>query len=165
MHEAIPFVVLALGVIVIAAFFVKESKRRGTQKGVDRFNKLLPEGYNFKYYNDFTGYAINAKERKVLLYSGEGRIYAKYDISDIRNVERIWETPGKSVLVGKATIASTIQNSHMNVKQREAAYENSGLYVFVKDVNRPRWHVKFENEQDLLKSYEIFCQAIEGNLS
>lgn len=132
-----------------------------THKGYDNFYASLPENYGHKYFNDNTGYAINVLEHKVYLYSGSPKVYS---IADIRNVERVWQTPGQVRTVGNSSISSTLQTHGHNVSLERQAYDESGLFISVADIEKPRYQIKFISESDLLRSYEVFLQAMEGKL-
>jgi len=129
--------------------------------GYDNFCRLIPKDFTYKYYNDYTGYAINIEKKQIFLYDTE---YKTYDFSSVRNIERRWNTPGKHTLIGKSSVGDQLQVSRLNYGEEKNAYDSSGLFVYVADIKIPMWRIKFVSESSLLKSYEIVLQAIEGVL-
>jgi|GEM_PF-4829461 len=152
---------LLLGGLMWGAEALFGKPKKVTYKGYDKFYASLPGTYGYIYFNDNTGYAINMLENKIYLYSGSSKIY---DISDIRDVKRVWQIPGKVTQIGKSTISSTLQTHGHNVNLEKEAYNQSGLFISVADIEKPQYHIKFVSESDLLRSYEIFLQAMEGKL-
>ena len=48
--------------------------------------------------------------------------------------------------------------------ERRKAFDQSGIFVQVADIERPVWQVKFSDEKLLKKNVEILTQYFEGTL-
>ena len=130
--------------------------------GVVSFDNVLPSGFGYKYYNDNSGFAFNFDELSVLLFN-KGK-YKIYNFTQIRNVERKWIEPGKHRVIG-GSLGHAAQARRINHKESIAAYNDSGLFISMIDIDDPMWQVKFVNETDLYRAFEIFSQAMDGAYS
>lgn len=126
------------------------------------FAAEVGSGYGYHYFFDNTGYAINMNEKTVAI-STKG-VLKIYPVSDIRKIERVMVTPQEIILTGKHSIGDHARIGHQNDKYAREAYDDSGLFIHVADIDTPVINIKFIDEKLLEKSYEIFNQAMEGRL-
>ena len=87
---------------------------------------------------------------------------AKISWDQIRSYE--WNIPGKvtyraSGFVDQSTTAMA------NAAERTQALRDSGFFIDVIDINKPRWQFMSNDEKVLTKWMEIFRQIKEGTLA
>ena len=131
-------------------------------RGASSFHDELSQNFVYIYYHDGTGYAFDVLD-KIVAFAQNGNVF-KYSISKIRDISRNWVKAGKTVIYGEQSLGTELKVSRDNAKSARHAYEETGLFVSIADIDNPMIHIKFVNEKDLLRAYEIFSQAIEGTL-
>lgn len=119
--------------------------------------KLIPENFSYPYYLDHTGIGFDIHNNQVYLI--DGNITKTYNINNIR--EYSYSYGGETVFYGGKMLESVARNA----REKKIAYDNSGLFIDVADINHPRWQIKFSDEKTLLKYYEILRQFCEVNLT
>ncbi|WP_315836140.1 hypothetical protein [Bradyrhizobium prioriisuperbiae] len=79
---------------------------------------------------------------------------------------RSWtiQAPGADRVVGVGMTAAMTAASH-NIEAAAKAHEASGLFVFVADVNHPKWQFRTADTTILRKWNEILTQRNEGLLA
>ncbi|WP_043601320.1 DUF4755 domain-containing protein [Solidesulfovibrio magneticus] len=164
--SATGFVVI-FGLIVLFGILLKRLSEIKIPKTADpeKFRShyhTLPTGFGYFHYFDRTGYAINITEKQILLILND--IPLQYPISAIREVKKLWVTPGKTIVHGKKDLSTSVSVSAHNARMARDAYDDSGLFLHLADINLPTVNIKFANPASLDRSYEIFLQAMEGVL-
>lgn len=105
-------------------------------------------------YSD-TGIAVNNTNQSIFLVVGEHR--KLYNYEDVRGWRYVYADDD-----GGSGASMAYQ---MGVQDRNA--EESGLFVQVKDVNMPEWHIKFaynaETKKELKRWMEILRQSINND--
>lgn len=147
--------------------YVKAIKRINNSVGRINMDSWLTSvsSYPDQYAWDGSGIAINPRSNEIRLamhMNGE-LIDRTYPLEDIR--EYSYEMPGSIVVVGNAGAQGLGTMVGSGIK----AIENTGLYLTVKDINYPKWFIKFKTlnvkdkktEQELASWMEILRQAFE----
>lgn len=124
-------------------------KRMAGSKYRRKFEQAISENGGSKYadYSDLSGIAISNDGRLVLSNMANTRSYSR---ADIRSYE--WKTfeAGISGRKGFATLAQ---------EQRQHD-DGNGLFLFVKDVENPVWHIRFKRKPMMDKWFEILNQTL-----
>lgn len=61
-------------------------------------------------------------------------------------------------------VSDKLNQIKFNSEFQKRAYDQSGLFISLADVNNPVAQVKFRTEQDLDIAYEVFSQFLEGSV-
>ena len=122
----------------------------------------LPPEFGYHYFFDNTGYAINMNEKSFIVRWRN--MTKRYPITELREIKKNWVTAEKTVILGKNDFGTAVGVSNLNAKRERDAYDESGLFLHVADINTPILHIKFSDKALLDRSYEIFLQAMEGRL-
>lgn len=151
-------------------------------KAVDQIGRVNMDSWlasvadcKYKYAWDGSGIAIDIKNSKIYLTSrfnrqSTAKMYSLYDVR-----EWGYEIPGfstqKSGMViggglGNAShnIGASIGDGITNMANISNARENTGLWLKVKDIDFPKWFIKFKTdnktENELTRWMEILQQSI-----
>jgi len=155
------FVIIALSLYLFA-------KRNPKTSDADEggFKSSLPEGYGYPYDFDNTGYALNVKEKKILILSNG--IHYIFGLEKIRGFssrqEEASQFHGYLAAPGLITMGSGLAIMNYNAQKRKQAYENSGIFIKTSDIDAPVLQIKFGSESDMNRSLEILQQFIDGTL-
>lgn len=157
----ISFFTFPIGFLV----YLVMSKRKGgaeSAKSSVSFFKDLGEQFKYHYYYKGSGYSISVKGKQfAVCQDGAAKVY---DTSKIREIERSWVTPGQTRVHGSVGLTTALSVASANMRDANVARSQSGLFITVADIDNPQWRIKFANKNELLRSYEIFNQAMEGIL-
>lgn len=104
---------------------------------------------------DGTGIAIN-RGAKTLTLMVNG-FYKTYPFSDLREWETKKERAGEVVGVG---LNAGVAAMGANARAAKHASANTGLFVFVKDVDNPRWRIAMKDEGIQARWMEILRQEV-----
>lgn len=129
---------------------------------IGRFQGTLPEGYGYPYLLDGTGYAINVKEGKILTVSNRGRHIFERD--KIREFSYVMNGAEKFYAVGNVHLRDRAEIAHKNRALKKAAYQQSGIFLKVADIDIPEIQIKYSSEFDMNRSVEILQQFLDGTL-
>ena len=121
-------------------------KSAGIQKGVD-----------YEHWQPNSGIAINRRAKTLSLC--ETGVWKTYAFADVRNWETISATAGRVPAYTGSLVGQTAALSDVVGANRRAAAE-SGLFVEVRDVERPRWHVMMADRNLQARWMEILRQEI-----
>lgn len=108
----------------------------------------------YRHFYGGSGLALDPQKREVHLYANSR--YRVYPYSSVRGWERNHVEAG-------AVVNGGLQGAALNMQQGLAARKASGFFVTVKDVDHPRWHIRFSKPQikrELPRWMEIFEQQI-----
>jgi hypothetical protein len=107
-----------------------------------------------------TSIALFPKASKIFLTDGNFR--QVYEFAHLRQWRKHWVTGGKESYEGNGPVGRVyLRNRKTEAKNRA----ESGLFIDVRDVNRPIWRVAFGSEHDLNRWFEIMQQVLnEGPL-
>lgn len=134
----------AIVVFTLLMAHIKADKNAFFQK----VEKLGPSKY--QDYNNSTGIAVTTNHKLVLL---AGQQLKAYDFRDVRQ----WRV---SLQNGGIVLGGGINGAVLNGIEAKRAANNTGLFVSVRDIENPEWHIKFMNKAMLNKWYEILQQEI-----
>jgi hypothetical protein len=120
--------------------------------GRDRFEQVASEfGATQRWWGERTGIALSSKNSKVVLAS-DGTLKT-YDFSDIRAWRSSLDT--SFVVAGTGAAAAGAQ---VGMGLRRMA--NTGVFVTVKDIDHPEWHVRIRKNLELNRWYELMTQVV-----
>lgn len=121
----------------------------------------VPDGFKYVHSHDGTSFAVNPVDRKVFLSFGGHTKIISYE--DIRSYEWKWQTPTK-YKVTSTTLTGASQQVAANRSLKRQAYEQSGLFISIADIDTPRVQIRFYDENTLMRYFEILNQISEGRL-
>ena len=129
---------------------------------IDRYKATLPEGYGYPYFLDGTGYGVNVKENKLLITSN-GRQHI-YGLDEVRGFKYSMNGADQIYLTGKHGVSSHINTGLKNRSLKKEAFNSSGIFVEVADIDTPVLQIKYSSEVDMRRSVEILQQFLDGTL-
>lgn len=129
--------------IILGFIFIKFSSNKDNEARKENWLNQFPAA-KFKSFNDNTGIAID--DKKIHLYE-EG--YTKsYLLSDVRSWATKFNSGGEIFSTGGG-ITNVLAAGANNRDVRKQNALNTGLFVSVRDVDKPEWRVTFsKNESD-----------------
>jgi len=161
MEVFLTFAIIAAIGIPIIRFFMSRVPKTSAEE-IDRYKNTLPEGFGYPYFLDGVGYAVNVKEKKLLITSG-GRRHI-YGLESIRGFKYRMDGADQVYLTGKHGISSHINTGLKNRSLKKDAFNNSGIFIEVADVDTPILQIKYSSEADMRRSVEILQQFLDGVL-
>ena len=78
------------------------------------------------------------------------------------NAVREWRT---SIQTQGVVYGGGLQGAMANAAEASRAAQNTGLFLLVKDIEDPEWHIKIRNKKVLSKWYEILHQELNERTS
>lgn len=138
--------VIAVGVFVYLKFFKKKKASKNDEKS---FNELVGTA-KYSVYQNNSGIAIRADGSIVLSENGVSK---SYSADDIREFSTNF-TP--VTYAGGTGLAGTAQQLAQNARSKA----ETGLFIMVKDVDQPKWHIKIYSEKELARWMEILRQEV-----
>lgn len=146
----------ALCILAPVALFWKVTKLQDN-KGKTAFEKMASEiGANRSWWGNANGIALSSNKSKIL-FAKDG-VVKTYDFDQVRS----WESRIDSTRIqGNASP----DNAGFDLAQAKLAavaqrHANTGMFISVKDIENPVWHIKMMKEADLAKWFEILTQEI-----
>lgn len=130
--------------IVCTAIFVRSSKNSANIISGNAWTERFPAAkYSFGH-GEF-GIAVEEQTEKIHLMDS-GRVKS-YPFTDVRSWKTNLQTGGTAAFVGGGAInAISVGSANRNqLKENEKA---TGLFVSVRDVDKPVWRIKFSDKQD-----------------
>ena len=111
----------------------------------------------FEHGEDDSGIAVNPGARTVtLLLAGS---WKTYPFADVRKWRTTLVRPGQAGFVG-GNLGSAVAAMGAEANMRREAAADTGLFVEVRDVDRPKWRVAMRNEAVQARWMEILNQEI-----
>lgn len=117
----------------------------------------LPElqAADYKHVFNTSAIALNKSNQTLFLVDGTAR--KNYAFEDIRK----WNY---TFLTGGRVVGGGLQHGAFNQQVNQANRDGSGFFVEVRDIDHPKWHIKFQHdskaETELLRWMEILRQNI-----
>jgi hypothetical protein len=121
--------------------FVAEVNARGTPK--------------YQLYRNNSGIAVTGNGKIIL---STGAHTKSYDFSAVRQWRTSLQAPGMAFGGG-------LNGAMVNAVELSRAAQNSGLFLLVKDVENPEWHIKITDKKILSQWYEILHQELNEGAS
>ena len=109
----------------------------------------------YQLYRNNSGIAVTSNG-KIILSTGAST--KSYDFSAVRQWRTSLETPGM-------TYGAGLSVALVNAVERSRAAQNTGLFLLVKDVQNPEWHIKITDKKILSQWYEILHQELNEGAS
>lgn len=152
------------GAILIISFVVyKIQSANGEAKKFkgEHWIKKFPNA-QYAFCNGQVGIAVDLTLSKLHLM--ENGFSQTYPFSDVRSWRTNLQTGGTNIYYGGGAFAALDANSASNT-QRNANKVNTGLFITVRDVNHPEWHLTFstnEAQEKLQQNrwFEVLNQAV-----
>lgn len=119
-------------------------------------------GALYSFENNDSGIFISKDKKAICLY--RGRIAKLYDIDKIRGHRTSLIEPDKHFTVGRVSLKAAADTMHANNRAARRAEEQSGIFIQIKDVDFPEWHINMTNKKDQSRWHEILTQLYEGEL-
>ena len=113
-------------------------------------------GTGFDHSEDGTGIALNRSER-VLVLLADGA-FKSYDYEQIRNWAIQEERPG--TVVPAFGVANGIAAAGASARMAREAKANTGLFLEVKDLERPQWRVAMKEKMVRARWMELLRQEV-----
>lgn len=156
------FIVAILIILGVWIFrFFGSSIPTTSMADTEGFAAALPEGFGYPYFLDNTGHAVNVKEKKLLVMSkGRKRIY---ELENIRGVKYGMDGASQFYLSGGG-VSQHINTGLKNRSLKKDAYDTSGIFIEVADIDNPVLQIKYSSEAELRRSVEILQQFMDGTL-
>ena len=130
-------------------------------KGGDWVKKYPDSKYKFAYGE--YGIAVSENQLHLCEYG-----YTKsYAFNDVRSWKTNLSTGGN--IIGGGNIGQLIDVGIANRKQQKSNEQNTGLFVTVRDVDKPVWRIKFSDNEEEEKTqqarwFEILNQTLNENV-
>lgn len=174
------FLSLASASIFITMKFIKPPIKE--EKPLSKWDlwALSIRNCDYKYLGEGYGIAVDLAKQRLILRgdSTYKKVAVEYPFSDVRewgyempgyspeSITRVYGNPGVGVTAG--AMAANIGTARRNKAKRTEAMENTGLWVKVKDIENPKWFVRFKSanlhdkdtEIELVRWMEILNQCI-----
>jgi hypothetical protein len=157
-------ITLPFGLPLIALAGWLYLRARKSSGGAAATNDLKQRISNFTYnhFHKGSGIGVDSSNQEVhLISSGE---YKVYPFSKIRDWETNITTGGLTTYAPTAT--SALAATADNFRQQRENRANTGLFLNMKDVDHPRWHIEFDPkdvQRQLERWMEILRQEINGS--
>lgn len=104
-----------------------------------------------------SGIAIDARAKKLLVH--ENGFHRVYGYGDVRSWESNKQTAGVMAAVGGG-LAGAMAAGGASMRAESQAEAATGFYVFVRDIEHPRWRVAMSSARDQARWMEIFTQEL-----
>jgi len=166
MNGNIILVVFLLGIPSLILFrFV--SDRNKEQQNLTNAKMLINNhpsgGALYAFENDNSGIFLSKDKKAICLY--RGKIAKLYDIDKIRGHRTSLIEPDKYFTVGRASLGAAVDIIAANNRSARRAEEQSGIFIQIKDIDFPEWHINMTKKKDQSRWHEILTQLYEGELS
>lgn len=157
-------VTLPFGVPLIALaawLYFKKNKSEASLSATSDLKQLI-SGFNYNHLYKNSGIAIDSFKREIhLISAGEHKVYPFSKIRD-------WETNIASGGLTRyaPTAAYAVLATADNLRQQRENKANTGLFVNMKDVDHPKWHIEFDPkdvQRELERWMEILRQEVNDS--
>ena len=123
-------------------------------------NKFLAEinatgSPKYQLYSNNSGIAITTNGKIIVSTGAKAK---SYDFNAVRE----WRT---SIQTQGVVYGGGLQGAMANAAEASRAAQNTGLFLLVKDIEDPEWHIKIRNKKVLSKWYEILHQELKERTS
>ncbi len=154
---------IGVGASIIYVNYKKlNSKAKEKQAEEDFLSVPIVAEAEYKHVFSNTAIALNTKQRKVILASGEAM--KSYDFSQIKSWKYEMYESGPTLGTGADGLSQAIRVAAEGMKYNNA---NSGIFIQVKDIEFPEWRIAFNfadtkkpARKEMLKWMEIFDQFV-----
>lgn len=109
----------------------------------------------YQLYRNNSGIAVTSNGKIILATGAKTK---SYGFSAVRQWRTSLQAPGMAFGGG-------LNGAMVNVMEMNRAAQNSGLFLLVKDVENPEWHIKITDKKILSQWYEILHQELNEGAS
>lgn len=153
--EGFLFICAIICIISIIVFIRNVSIPKVTSSKNIEGLKSIPQNFSYPYYLDNTGIAFDIENKNIYLI--DHKKVKTYNVKEIRKFYYSYSN-------GPEYNGGDLHDFAENLKDKKNAYNNSGLFINVADIDQPQWQIKFSNKKLLLRYFEILNQFREGIL-
>lgn len=151
-HGGLGFFILSIIMMMpLAAVIIFQKRLSGLGEGNFQAFATTNGTPDYFEYTNQSGIALFKDKR--LLCLGDQSKHKVYSFDDVRKWRVAEETPGQ-------VIGGGWQGVGANLGMAAQALEGTGLFVEVRDVNNPIWHVRIRDKGTRSKWFEILNQAM-----
>jgi hypothetical protein len=150
-------IVVAIAPWAIAGFFWTKSKAIGRAE----FNQFVSSNLtkvDFSDWFDASGIAIDLASRKIVLANKNK--WKAYDFDDIREWKSSFQSGGSIQTFGNIGTTGHMQAAANNIGAAAGNYMASGLFIRVRDIDYPEWHIMGASKQQATRWFEILEQNL-----
>lgn len=154
-----PWVWMGAALIALLIFMVvlKNSNKSAKITMGEKWKAKFPDASYSYAYGDY-GIAVDEKNLKIQLME-EGH-HREYPLSAVRSWRANLVTGGEIVYAG-GNAFTAIALGAANRKQAKANLSSTGLFVSVKDVDKPEWRIKFSDDEiEEKKQQNRWCEIL-----
>lgn len=137
----------------IVFFFLRALIKSDISKFLAEISLSGPPKY--QQYSNNSGVAI-ASNGRIILSAGANT--KSYDFGAVRSWRTSLQAPGMAFGGG-------LNGVMVNAVEAQRAAQNTGLFLLVKDIEDPEWHIKISNKKILSKWFEILQQELNESAS
>ena len=109
----------------------------------------------YQLYRNNSGIAVTTNGKIILSTGARAK---SYDFSSVRQWRTSLQAPGMAFGGG-------LNGAMVNMVEMNRAAQNTGLFLLVKDIEDPEWHIKISDKKVLSKWYEILHQELNEGTS
>lgn len=158
---ATPGVIILLVGLVPLALMIWSSQKRKAGWG-DAHARMLaeagvPAGGGYEHGEDDSGIAVNRQARTLTL-SNAGQ-WKTYPFAEVRGWKTYLVRPGQPGVVA-GNLASNVASIGAEIRAKQDAAADTGLFVEVRDIDHPKWRVAMKDERAQSRWMEILRQEI-----
>lgn len=151
---------LGFALLAWAAWLVIRAMKGGGGAKAENSLKDQLSGFNYHHLHGKTGIAVDSAKQE--LHLAAGGAYKVYPFSKIRS----WETNIASggMVTYAPNFTSGIAATAGNLRQQRENRENTGLFLEVKDVDHPKWHIEFP-PKDIKRQLERWMEILRQEVN
>lgn len=148
---------------VVGFFVLKNAVTQNFKPKNEKKISELPEILEADYKHIYKASAIALNKNKKTLFLAVGDVKKSYSFVDVRKWSYEILTGGQ-IIGGSLNVANGLHSAIVNTRTRKENIEKSGLFIEVRDIEYPKWQIRFEDdknmESQLLRWMEILRQNI-----
>ncbi len=109
----------------------------------------------YQLYRNNTGIAVTGNGKLILSVGPKTK---SYDFSAVRQWRTSLQAPG-------VAFGGGLNGAMVNMVEMNRAAQNTGLFLMVKDIENPEWHIKITDKNVLSQWYEVLQQELNEDRS
>ena len=149
------FVILMIGI-----WMYTKGKNKQEIEGNKILISELPEFKNADYCHIYAGTAISISKLNQTLFLAQDKIHKTYSFADVRTWSFVNLAGGDGIVGGTA-----LQNFAANKSVHNYNTTRSGLFIQVRDIEMPKWQIKFPYDANLDASLNRWMEILRQLLN
>lgn len=137
----------------LAAYFLYTLINNDKKKFIAEVNACGAPKYQL--YSNNSGIAVTANGKIIVATGAKTK---SYEFSAIRQWRTSLQAPG-------VAFGGGLNGAMVNMVEMNRAAQNTGLFLMVKDIENPEWHIKITDKKALSQWYEILHQELNESAS